>query len=432
MSVKPRTSENAPGFFRQLGRGFRALSIRNFRLYWFGLLLSTIGTWMQLTAQSWLVLRLSESPFVLGIVTTLQFLPVLLFSLFGGVVADRFPKRRILLTTQSVLLVQAIMFGTLVATGLIQVWHIYILASIQGLCNSMDIPSRQSFVVELVGRDQLANALALNSMQFNIARIIGPSLAGLLITLIGFAPALYLNAASFIFMLGGLALMDHRQFFAVPSPTRGPVHQRLIEGLSYVRQTPAVLAVLMVVAAIGTFGYNFTIVLPLIADFVVETDAAGFGLLSACLGIGSLLGALFNAYASRMTMQRLLIGSSFFALIFATVALSSIYLLSALLLMALGFAGIIFTTTANTLVQTMVPDNLRGRVMSIYILLFIGSTPIGGFTIGTLSSLLGVSAALLTCAGLCALGVGGAWLYYRAFVNHPALPLGSDGAEQGA
>lgn len=417
-SAPPAAEATATYFAQALSRfthGFRALRVRNYRLFWFGQIISLSGTWMQTTAQAWLVLQLTQSPFALGLVTTLQFLPIMLLSLVGGVLIDRFSKHRMVLTTQVLALLQATIFGVLVGTGLIQLWHVYILAAFQGMVNAFDNPARQAFVPELSGREHLVNAIALNSMLFNSARIVGPAIGGLLIAQFGIASALYLNAVSFLAVIAGLLMMDQTQFFAPQAQRRGaaPIRQQVGEGLGYVWRTAPVLQIMLVVAAIGTFGYNFSVVLPLLAGFVLHTDAAGFGSLSAFLGVGSLLAAITTAYARQVTVRRLLVGSGMFSLILALVAFSTNFALSAALLVALGFAGITFATTANTLLQLTVPDELRGRVMSIYILLFAGSTPIGGFLIGSLSDTIGVSWTLLVCAGLCLAGVIGATLYHR-------------------
>lgn len=419
MAVKiyPQPSESTPPPPRRprlpagLTQGFRALEVRNYRLFWIGQLISLTGSWMQTTAQAWLVLQITQSPFALGLVTTLQFLPIMLLSLVGGVITDRLPKQRVILFTQVAALVQAALFGTLVATGAIQLWHVYVLAAFQGVVNAIDNPARQAFVPELTGRDYLVNAVALNSMLFNGARIVGPALAGLVIAKIGIAPTLYLNALSFVAVIIGLVRMDPRQFLAAPPRSEAPMRQRLAEGFRYVWQTPTVLLIMLVVASIGTFGYNFSVVLPLLAGFVLQTSAEGFGGLSAFLGIGSLLAAIATAYTKQITLRRLLIGAGAFSILLGMVAFSTNFALSAALLVALGFAGITFATTANSLLQLTVPDELRGRVMSIYILLFAGSTPIGGFLIGTLSDIIGVSWTLFVCAVLCGLGVGGALLY---------------------
>lgn len=401
-----------------LKKGFHALSIRNYRLYWFGQLISVCGTWMQSTAQAWVVYSLTNSPMALGTVTTLQFLPVMLLSLFGGVIADRVPKRTVVLVTQCAALVQATSFGLLVATGLIQVWHIYLLATLQGIINAIDNPVRQAFAAELVSRDDRANAIALNSMLFNAARIVGPALAGILIAKTGAATALFLNAASFLAIIGAMIMMDSAAFFGRPAAQMhaSPL-QELAEGLRYTWQTPTVLIVMIIVGFIGTFGYNFSVVLPLLGGFVLHTDAVGFGALSAALGIGSCLGALAAAFWQWASLKRLLWASAGFSLFLGAVALSTHLWLSELLLVILGFFGVMFSTNASTLIQITVPDQLRGRVTSLYFLLFAGSTPIGAFLIGVLSSKFNVTAALLLCVTLCLLGVGYSLFYERTVVK---------------
>jgi MFS family permease len=388
-------------------------------LFWIGQLISQSGSWMQRTAQDWLVLQLTHSPFALGLVTALQFLPVLLLSLVGGVITDRWPKHRLVIITQVAALVQAAVFAVLVAAGVIQLWHVYVLALLQGVIIAIDNPVRQTFVVELVGRENLINAVALNSMLFNGARIVGPALAGLMIasassTLAGIALVLFANAISFVAVLAGLVMIDPSQLWAAPPSPGGNMVARLLEGLAYVWRTPAVMLIMIVVAAIGTFGYNFSVVLPLLSGFVLHTDAAGFGGLSAFLGFGSLVGALSTAYTRQVTVRRLIAGSLIFSILLGAVAASTSFALSGALLVALGFAGILFSTSANTLLQLTVPDALRGRVLSLYMLLFAGSTPIGGLLIGSLSSVIGVSETLLVCAALCLLGVGAAGLYRKA------------------
>ncbi len=410
-------------YFPALKKGFSALSVRNYRLYWIGQLISISGTWMQTTAQAWVVYSLTHSPMALGTVTTLQFLPIMLLSLFGGVIADRVPKRKVVLVTQTAALIQATLFGLLVATGLIQVWHIYILAMAQGIINAIDNPVRQAFAAELVSREERANAIALNSMLFNAARIVGPALAGILIAKTGAATALFLNAASFLAIIIAILMMNPDAFFS-----RTAVQQRasplgeIAEGLRYSWQTPAVLIVMIIVGFIGTFGYNFSVVLPLLAGFVLHTDAVGFGALSAALGIGSCGGALAAAYFQRVSLRRLILSSTGFSLFLGAVALSTHFWLSELLLVILGFFGVMFSTNAATLIQTTVPDHLRGRVTSLYFLLFAGSTPIGAFLIGTLSSKLNVTDALLVCATLCLFGVIYSFVYERFSSTHRSAP----------
>ena len=393
-------------------RGFQSLRVRNFRLFWTGQVISVTGTWMQTTAQAWLVLKYTQdSPFALGIVIALQFLPVMLFALFGGVLADRLPKRGSLVVTQTLLMIQAAIFGTLVATGLIQLWHVYVLAVSQGLITAIDNPLRQAFLFEMVGREDLVNAIGLNSMSFQGARIFGPALAGVVIKLIGIAPTLILNAMSFVPVIWALLLMDARAFFSTPTRSDGSILANLKEGLAFARQTPTILSVLIVAAFIGTFGFNFTVIVPLVADNILKTDATGYGLLSAAMGVGALMAALATAYARHITIRRLLISGGFFSLLLGLLALSTSFGLSLLLLVATGLAGITCATAVNSLLQLNTPEQLRGRVLSINVLLTQGSTPIGGFFLGSLGQVAGVTTAIMTCAVLCLFGVGVAVTY---------------------
>lgn len=414
MSVHKVPAKTLTQRLNKLTQGFRALEVRNYRLYWFGQLVSLTGTWMQSTAQALLVLRLTDSPSAVGLVVTLQFLPFMLLSLIGGTLADRINRYRLILFTQSISLVLAALFGFLVGTGNILLWHIYVLAFLQGFVNAVDQPVRQAFAVSLVSSDYRANAVALNSVLFNTTRILGPALAGVLIGWLGIAAIFYLNALSFVGVLYGLLRMDRTELNTSPPKDTTPMVARVREGLAYVFHTPDILLVMLLVAAIGTFGYNFSITLPLIGGFLLnlQQNAVAYGALGALLGIGSLAAALVTAYSKTVTTRRLFLAAILFSVFFAAVALSHTYLLSALLLFILGFAGVTFTTTANTLIQTQVPDALRGRVISVYLFLFMGSTPVGGLVTSSAAQLLGVSGALLLCAFLCAVGVIGTFLYH--------------------
>jgi MFS family permease len=387
-------------------RGFESLRVRNFRLFWIGQVISVTGTWMQTTAQAWLVLKLTDdSPLALGTVITLQFLPVMLFALYGGVLADRLPKRRTLVITQTLLMIQATIFAILVATGRIQLWQVYLLALTQGVITAIDNPLRQAFLFEMVGRKDLVNAIGLNSMTFQGARIFGPALAGVVIKLIGIAPTLILNAISFSAVIGALLMMDARAFFASPPAQDGSVWGNLKEGVKYAVRTPTILSILVVVAFIGTFGYNFTVVTPLVANNILKTDAAGFGLLSAAMGIGALAAAIGTAYARNITMRRMLISGGLFSVLLGALALSTSFSLSMLLFVLLGITGITCATSTNSLLQLNTPEQLRGRVLSINVLLVQGSTPIGGLFLGSIGQALGVGIAIFLCAMLCLLGV---------------------------
>ena len=405
-------------FSTEAARGFQSLRIRNYRLFWTGQMISLTGTWMQTTAQAWLVLRLTNgSPFALGVVTTLQFLPVMLLALYGGVLADRLPKRLTIILTQTLLMIQAFVFGGLVATDAIQIWHIYVLAVLQGIITAVDNPVRQAFLYEMVGRDDLVNAVGLNSMSFNGARIFGPALAGVIIKLVGISSALLLNAISFIPVIGALLLMDASKLHAAPSGSEESMVDRLKAGLVFAWNTPIILTILIVAAFIGTFGFNFTVIVPLIADGVLKTDETGLGLLFAAMGVGALIAALVTAYSEHITLRRQLISAGLFGLCLCVLALSRQFWLSSLLLLVTGAVAITCANAANTLLQLNSPDHLRGRVISINVLLTQGSTPIGGFLLGALGQLAGVPFAMILFGLLCLVGVALALAYRRRLAH---------------
>jgi MFS family permease len=369
---------------------------------------------MQRTGQAWLVLKLTGSPLALGTVTMLQFLPITLLTLIGGVFADRWPKRRILLVTQSVSLVQALVLGVLVATDGVALWHVYALALVLGLANAFDGPVRQSLAVELVGREHLANAVALNSTMFNLARVFGPALAGVTIAAFGVASAFLLNAASFVAVISALIAMRPAEFHAIVAPGRraeGNVLRQILEGMRYAWHTPQVMYLFILAAFIGTFGFNFTTVIPLAGEFLLHVGAERFGLLTAAMGLGSLIAALAIAAAGRPSVRMVIWAAAGMGVSLAGVALSGDYWLTSGMLAGLGVASILFSTTASTRLQFIIPDELRGRVMSIHFLLMAGSTPLGGFLTGFLAENMGVRAALLIEAAACAAGVGAALAY---------------------
>jgi MFS family permease len=389
-------------------RAFLALRHRNFRLFWTGQLISLIGTWMQTTGQAWLVLELTHSALLLGLVGALQFLPVLILSLFGGVLADRLPKRTVLRFTQSFATLQAFVLWILVATGEVRLWHVLVLASLLGLTNSVDMPTRQAFVVEMVGREDLPNAIALNSSLFNMARILGPGLGGLIIAWLGVAPLFLLNAISFIPVIIGLFLIDNSTLYAQVKRTRAGKDapgqgtlQSMREGLAYVARTPSILLIITVIGVVSLFGINFNVVLPLFATDVLHVGAVGFGFISSAFGFGSLCSALWLAWSNRRPgVTWLLYGVGIFCVLEILFALSHLYLLSLVLIAGVGFAQIAFSATANTIVQTVAPDRLRGRVMSVYMMVFAGSVPPGNLFTGGIAHLFGAPVALLAGAGL--------------------------------
>jgi MFS family permease len=411
-------------------RAFLALRHRNFRLFWFGQMISLMGTWMQTIGQAWLVLELTHSALLLGIVGALQFLPVMLLSLFGGVLADRLPKRKVLLFTQSFAMLQAAVLWTLVATGEVRLWHVLVLAALLGLTNSIDMPTRQAFVVEMVGREDLPNAIALNSSLFNMARIVGPGIGGLIIAGAGVAPLFLLNAISFIPVLIGLALIDLRGLYAhrkrVENEAGAPrqsTMQSLREGLVYVARTPSVLLIIVVIGIVSLFGMNFNVVLPLFATSVLHVGAEGFGFISSAFGLGSLLSALWLAWSNRKrSIQYLLISAFAFCVLEAFFAISQVYALSLLLIALVGFAMIAVSATANTTLQTVAPDHLRGRVMSVYMLVFAGSIPFGNLLTGGLAHFYGVPIALLVGAGISLVAAIVGWVLRKPAERDLAKP----------
>ena len=400
-------------------RAFIALRHRNFRLFWFGQMISLIGTWMQTTGQAWLVLELTHSAWQLGVVGAIQFLPILLFSIFGGVFADRWPKRNVLLFTQSAAMIQAAVLWGLVASGQIQLWEIYVLALSLGITNSLDMPTRQAFVVEMVGRENLPNAVALNSSIFNLARIVGPGMGGLLIAFSGVTTLFLLNALSFIAVIIGLLMIRLDELHAVArragaNDARTKTWQSLGEGMAYIRRTPSVLLIILVVGMVSLFGINFNVVLPIFATEVLNVGAIGYGLLSSAIGVGALLSALWIAWGNRQpTIRSLLINTLVFGVLLILFSISHIYPISLVLILLIGFAQIAFSALANTAIQSIAPDHLRGRVMSVYMAFFAGSTPIGNLLIGGLSLLGGPSVALLICAILALLSALGGWIWRK-------------------
>ena len=353
---------------------------------------------MQGIAQSWLVLTLTDSAVQLGLVNACQFGPTLLLGLPAGVVADRVPKRRLLLTTQAVAWLVASLLALSVATGNVALWHIYAAALGLGLVNAFDMPARQAFAVELVGKADLPNAVALNSALFNTTRIVGPAIAGLLLAQVGAAVCFVINAASYAPVVAGLALMHTR---VAPAPDDGHASplDRLREGLAYVRATPAVALPIALVGVVATFGMNFNVWVPLLARRDFAAGAAGFGVLMSAMGVGSLLGVLVLAFKGRKPRRRLMLATGLlfglFEIGLAFAAAVPIPFLAALPIMAaVGWMMSTTMATANTLVQTTAPDELRGRVMSIYMTVFAGTLPIGSLLAGASATALGTPASV--------------------------------------
>lgn len=410
----------------RLPRGLSALRHRNFRLFWSGQLVSLIGTWMQQVGQAWLVLQLTGDPLALGIVAAAQFTPVLILGLFAGIVADAMPKRRLLFWTQSAAAVLALILGVLVLTNSVQVWHVYLLALALGVVNSLDMPARQSFVVEMVGKADIANAVALNSAVFNGSRIVGPAIAGVTIASIGLAPLFFVNAASYLAVVASLMLMRRSELL---SPARAVVERswrsvidHLTEGLRYVRGNQPIFLSISVLAVVATFALNFQVLIPLLARDVLGGGADTYGFLMAASGVGSLTAALSIAFGQRPTLRLLLAGAGAVGLALIALGFSRLVPVSMILMFVAGWGLIAMAATTNTIIQMAVPDVLRGRVMSVYTTVFAGSTPFGGLFAGTVAAAAGAPVALALGGAISLLAVVVAFFRLPGGGGVPQMP----------
>ncbi|HEX2190527.1 MAG TPA: MFS transporter [Longimicrobiaceae bacterium] len=394
-----------------LARGaLAAFRHRNFRLFYAGQLLSLIGTWMQSTAQGWLVLELTDSAFLLGTVTAAGSLPVLLFTLYAGVVADRMDKRRIILAAQAAAAVLALVLAVLTDTGRITVPWILALVFLLGTANAFEIPTRQSFFVELVGQEDLTNAIALNSSAFSATRVVGPAFAGALLGTVGIAACFYLNSLSYLAVIAGL-LMIRLPPFRRPERTTSTL-ENLREGFAFIRGDRVVRTLVWMIAALSVFGFPYAMLLPVFARDVLEVGAQGLGWLLAASGAGALAGGItLSALGGRVRRGPLVLSAMLaFAVLVAAFSLSRSFPTSMVLLAAAGFCMILNNASVNALLQSLVPDRLRGRVMSVYVFMFLGMTPVGSLQAGALARWLGAPAALaLGGAVLAATVLGVAW-----------------------
>jgi MFS family permease len=374
------------------GRTFRSLHVRNYRLYFWGQIISFTGTWMQSVAQAWLVLKLTDSGVALGVVTALQFLPMLVAGPWGGVIADRVDKRRLVTVTQSVAGVLALALGVLTVTGVVQLWMVYLMAFLLGLVNLVDMPSRQAFVMEMVGPADLANAVSLNSVVVNASRIVGPAVAGLLIATVGIGVCFILNAASYVAVVVAFIAMDpstlHR---AKPVERRGG---QLREGLRYVWARSDLRTPLLLMAVAGTLAYNFSVVLPLMVRGVFRAGAGTYGALFSVMGAGAVAGGLVVAARGRAT-PRLLVGAM---LALGATLLAMAYApnlpLEFVAMVPVGITSTAFIATSNSLLQLGASEQMRGRVMALFSMVFLGSTPIGGPVVGWVAEAFGPRTAL--------------------------------------
>lgn len=389
------------------GGTFSSLRIRNYRLFATGQVVSNTGTWMQRIAQDWLVLSLTGSSTAVGITTALQFLPMLLLGLYGGVIADRCPKRRLLLITQTAMGVTGLALAVLTLSGHVQVWHVYLIALALGLVTVLDNPARQAFVVEMVGPADLRNAVSLNSANFQSARLVGPAVAGVLITAVGSGWAFLLNGLSFIAPITGLLLMRTAELHKVDRAPRGKGQLR--EGLRYVAGRPDLIWPIVLVGFIGTFGFNFPIWLTAYVNDVFHAGAGTYGLLNTLMAAGSLAGALLAARRGTSRLRVLVGAALLFGLLEITAALAPEFWIFAVLLVPIGMAGLTINVTANSSIQLGTDPAMRGRVMSLFMMVFMGGTPLGAPVVGWVTDAYG--ARIGFCAGgavslLAALGVG--------------------------
>ncbi|GAA3830246.1 MFS transporter [Amycolatopsis tucumanensis] len=370
---------------------FASLRVPNYRLFFSGQIISNVGTWMQRIAQDWLVFELSgNNPVALGIAVALQFLPTLMLSLWAGVLADRVDKRKLCIAIQSGIGVQALVLGLLDVSGVVTLWQVYLLCFVLGIFSSLDVPARQSFVAEMVGRKQITNAVALNSSVFNMARIVGPAIAGFAITWVGTGWMFLANAVSTLAVITGLLLMDPDKLFRGPAVARAKGQLR--EGLAYVRGRSDLVSLMVLVFFVSTFGITFFTSLAIVAGNVFGTQADGYGLLSTLLAVGTFTGSLMAARRGargRPRVRLLLIAAFSLGAVEFVAGFMPTYLAFGIALIPLGFATITFLNTANSLVQTSVSPEMRGRVMGLYVLVLIGGNPVGGPMVGWMADTFG-------------------------------------------
>jgi MFS family permease len=401
-----------------LGRSFRSLSIPNYRRYFTGQVISLSGNWMQTVAEVWLILKLTGNGTLVGLAAGLQFLPVLVAGAWGGLLADRMPKRRLLTITQALMALPALTLWALTAEGAVTPAMVLGLIFLRGCVNAFDNPARQSFVVEMVGADRVVNAISLNSVLVHTARIVGPATAGGVIALLGVAPCFLINSLTFVAMLVALRRMDPRELIAPPVARREPGQLR--SALRYVRETPALRIPLAMMAVVGTLSFNFQVILPLLARFTWHGDASAYAALTAAMGVGSVCGALASGARGRVSPRLLTVAAIGFGTLMLLAAFAPTFPLQLLALVPLGAMSVTFAAGVNSALQLTVEPEMRGRVMALYSIVFIGSTPIGGPITGWLSGAAGPRAGLVM-GGIAALVAG--LVAQRAFARGaPARP----------
>ena len=393
---------------QRIGREtFAAMATPNYRRYMAGQSVSLIGTWMQMAAQAWLVLTLSGSSTTLGLIVALQTLPVLVLGPYGGVIADRVDKRRLMIALQGAMGVQALVLAVLTLSGQVQIWEIGALALALGLNSAFENPARQSFMLEMVGSESLRNAVSLNSVLVNVARTIGPAVAGIMIASVGEGWCFALNAASFIAVIASLSRLDRSEIH--PSPPSGHEPGQLREGLRYVRSRPELIAPLLMMGAVGALAYEFQVTLPVMASRGLHVGAAGYGFMTAAMGFGAVLGGLVVAAKGRTGLPTLIGASAAFGVVLALAALAPSLGLEMAALALAGAASIAFMSCGNSTLQLAAAPSMRGRVMALWFVAFQGSTPIGGPIVGWVMAAAGARAGLglgaVTCVIVALLGL---------------------------
>jgi len=379
----------------------RALRYRNFQLFFSGQLISLIGTWMQNVAQAWLVYRLTGSSVLLGLASFSSQIPVFLMAPVGGIVADRFPRRRVVIGTQTAAMLLALVLAALTLTGVVQIWHIFVLSALLGVVNAFDIPARQAFFVEMVGREDLINAIALNSSMFNASRVIGPAVAGILVAGIGEGWRFFANGVSYIAVIAGLLLMTVEAHKPARQP--GSPLADVLEGFRFVIGSPPIHHLMILLGILSITGMPFAVLMPIFADRILHGGARGLGILMGASGIGALAGALL--LASRETVFGLgrwvAISAASFGASLIAFAISHSFWISCALLVPVGFAMMVEMGSSNTLIQTMSPDHLRGRVMSVYSMMFMGMAPVGAVLSGLTADRWGAPATIAVGGAVC-------------------------------
>ena len=406
------------GFKVKVDGNWRSFRHRNYRILFPANTISNIGSWAQRVAQDWLILELTHSGTYLGIVTAIQFTPVLFFSLHGGALADRFNKRKLLMGTNALGAFSALALGTLVMTHHIKLWHVFALAAVLGISTAVDAPVRQAFASEIVGHDDLPNAVSLNSANFNAGRLVGPAISGLLIAAFGTGPSFIVNGVSYLFAIGALIAMREDEFFQSDRPK---TMTNVREGLRYALARPDIYVVMLMVFFLGTFGLNFQIFNALMATKEFGKGPASYGLLGTFVAIGSFSGAIASARLERFRKTRFVIlAGGAFAIAIIVLSFMPNYTAYAIFLPICGVTALTTMITANSIVQVNSDPAIRGRVMGIYLLIFMGGTPLGSPLIGVMAEVIGIRLTMAACGLITLSATTIIWLKYRNRVDVPA------------